>query len=99
MLLIPGLLLALIARAHAAARRTTSTPSGLVPAAPSSNVVGYPMLPVYAAKAGGFFFIVFGVTALHAAALLHDQPGVEVRAVRPVQGDRGLPARLVHGLA
>ena len=28
------------------------------------NVVGYPMLPVYAAKAGGFFFIVFGVTAL-----------------------------------
>ena len=28
-----------------------------------------------------------------------DQPGVEVRALRPVQGDRGLPARLVHGLA
>ncbi|HLP22781.1 MAG TPA: ubiquinol-cytochrome c reductase cytochrome b subunit [Microbacteriaceae bacterium] len=25
------------------------------------NVVGYPILPVYAAKAGGFFFIVFGV--------------------------------------
>ena len=28
-----------------------------------------------------------------------DQPGLEVRPVRPVQGDRGLPARLVHGLA
>src|SRR5690606_11588721 len=28
------------------------------------NVVGYPMLPVYAAKAGGFFFIVFGVITL-----------------------------------
>ena len=27
------------------------------------NVVGYPLLPVYMAKAGGFFFIVFGVTA------------------------------------
>ncbi|GAB2514235.1 cytochrome bc1 complex cytochrome b subunit [Paramicrobacterium agarici] len=28
------------------------------------NVVGFPVLPVYAAKAGGFFFIVFGVIAL-----------------------------------
>ncbi|MFC8304533.1 cytochrome bc complex cytochrome b subunit [Specibacter sp. NPDC057265] len=27
------------------------------------NVVGYPLGPVYAAKAGGFFFIVFGVIA------------------------------------
>lgn len=32
------------------------------------NVVGYPLGPVYAAKAGGFFFIVFGVVALMAAA-------------------------------
>ncbi|MEO7017121.1 MAG: ubiquinol-cytochrome c reductase cytochrome b subunit [Leifsonia sp.] len=31
------------------------------------NVVGYPVLPVYAAKAGGFFFIVFGVIALMAS--------------------------------
>ncbi|MDX6323917.1 MAG: ubiquinol-cytochrome c reductase cytochrome b subunit, partial [Nocardioidaceae bacterium] len=30
----------------------------------NENVVGYPMMPIYAAKAGGFFFIVFGVTAL-----------------------------------
>ena len=30
------------------------------------NVVGYPVLPVYAAKAGGFFFIVFGVIMLMA---------------------------------
>ncbi|ACQ80145.1 Cytochrome b/b6 domain protein [Beutenbergia cavernae DSM 12333] len=28
------------------------------------NVVGYPLFPVYMAKAGGFFFIVFGVLAL-----------------------------------
>ncbi|ALV44916.1 ubiquinol-cytochrome c reductase cytochrome b subunit [Arthrobacter alpinus] len=28
------------------------------------NVVGYPLGPVYAAKAGGFFFIVFGIIAL-----------------------------------
>ncbi|HEV7168986.1 MAG TPA: ubiquinol-cytochrome c reductase cytochrome b subunit [Micrococcaceae bacterium] len=32
------------------------------------NVVGYPLGPVYAAKAGGFFFIVFGVVAALAAA-------------------------------
>ena len=30
------------------------------------NVVGYPFFPVYTAKAGGFFFIVFGVTTLMA---------------------------------
>ena len=34
------------------------------PGRTEENVVGFPMLPVYAAKAGGFFFIVFGVTAL-----------------------------------
>ena len=34
------------------------------PGRTEQNVVGYPLLPVYAAKAGGFFFIVFGVTAL-----------------------------------
>ena len=27
------------------------------------NVVGYPLMPVYVAKAGGFFFLVFGVIA------------------------------------
>ena len=31
------------------------------------NVVGYPLMPVYVAKAGGFFFIVFGVIMLVAA--------------------------------
>ena len=33
----------------------------------NNNVVGYPVLPVYAAKAGGFFFIVFGVVMLMAS--------------------------------
>jgi len=31
------------------------------------NVVGFPFMPVYIAKAGGFFFMVFGVTALISA--------------------------------
>jgi ubiquinol-cytochrome c reductase cytochrome b subunit len=37
------------------------------PGRKDSNVVGYPLMPVYVAKAGGFFFIVFGVIMLIAA--------------------------------
>ena len=37
------------------------------PGKTNENVVGFPIMPVYAAKAGGFFFIVFGVTALISA--------------------------------
>ncbi|MGB7449937.1 MAG: ubiquinol-cytochrome c reductase cytochrome b subunit [Ornithinimicrobium sp.] len=34
------------------------------PGRTNTNVVGFPLMPVYMAKAGGFFFIVFGITAL-----------------------------------
>ena len=34
------------------------------PGRTDKNVVGYPLMPVYTAKAGGFFFIVFGITSL-----------------------------------
>jgi ubiquinol-cytochrome c reductase cytochrome b subunit len=67
-LLIPGLLLALIA-AHMLLlvyHKHTQWPG---PGRKETNVVGYPMLPVYAAKAGGFFFITFGVTAVMGAVL------------------------------
>ncbi|MBO8186013.1 cytochrome bc1 complex cytochrome b subunit [Streptomyces spirodelae] len=37
------------------------------PGRKNSNVVGMPLLPVYMAKAGGFFFLVFGVIAAIAA--------------------------------
>src|SRR6195952_2924329 len=62
-LLIPGILLALVG-AHMLLlvyHRHTQWPG---PGRTEQNVVGYPMLPVYMAKAGGFFFIVFGATAL-----------------------------------
>ncbi|SFC06908.1 ubiquinol-cytochrome c reductase cytochrome b subunit [Nocardioides terrae] len=62
-LLIPGLLLALIA-AHMLLLVYHKHTQWAGPGRTEDNVVGYPMLPVYAAKAGGFFFIVFGVTAL-----------------------------------
>jgi ubiquinol-cytochrome c reductase cytochrome b subunit len=67
-LLIPGLLLALIG-AHMLLlvfHKHTQWPG---PGRTEDNVVGYPMLPVYMAKAGGFFFMVFGVTALMGALL------------------------------
>jgi ubiquinol-cytochrome c reductase cytochrome b subunit len=67
-LLLPGLILALIA-AHIGLvvyHKHTQYPG---PGRTNSNVVGYPLMPVYMAKAGGFFFIVFGVTALMGAIL------------------------------
>ena len=65
-LLIPGLILAMIG-AHMLMlvfHKHTQWPG---PGRTEKNVVGYPMLPVYMAKAGGFFFIVFGVVALMGA--------------------------------
>jgi ubiquinol-cytochrome c reductase cytochrome b subunit len=62
-LLIPGLLLALIT-AHMLLlvyHKHTQWPG---PGRTEQNVVGFPMLPVYAAKAGGFFFLVFGTAAM-----------------------------------
>jgi ubiquinol-cytochrome c reductase cytochrome b subunit len=65
-LLLPAIFLALIA-AHlflVFLHKHTQYPG---PGRTNSNVVGYPLLPVYVAKAGGFFFIVFGVIALISA--------------------------------
>jgi ubiquinol-cytochrome c reductase cytochrome b subunit len=62
-LLIPAVLLGLIA-AHLALvfyHKHTQFPG---PGRTEENVVGYPLFPVYMAKAGGFFFIVFGVITL-----------------------------------
>jgi ubiquinol-cytochrome c reductase cytochrome b subunit len=67
-LLVPGLLLALIG-AHMLLlvyHKHTQWPG---PGRTEENVVGYPMLPVYAAKAGGFFFMVFGTVALMGALM------------------------------
>ncbi|MFH8252370.1 cytochrome bc complex cytochrome b subunit [Microbacterium sp. B2969] len=37
------------------------------PARSNSNVVGYPMMPIYMSKMGGFFFLTFGVIVLIAS--------------------------------
>ena len=65
-LLLPGIFLALIS-VHLillVVQKHTQFPG---PGRTNDNVVGYPLYPVYTAKAGGFFFIVFGVTALMGA--------------------------------
>lgn len=64
--IIPGLLLGLIA-AHMILmiyQKHTQWPG---PGRTNENVVGYPLMPQYAAKAGGFFLVVFGITTLMAA--------------------------------
>lgn len=66
-LLVPAIFLALIT-AHLVllvVHKHTQYPG---PGRTNDNVVGYPLLPVYMAKAGGFFFIVFGITSLMSAA-------------------------------
>jgi ubiquinol-cytochrome c reductase cytochrome b subunit len=62
-LLIPGIILALIT-AHLMMiwyQKHTQYP-GM--GRTEHNVVGYRLFPIYTAKAGGFFFVVFGVTVL-----------------------------------
>ena len=65
-LLLPAILIGLFT-AHiilVAVQKHTQFPG---PGRTNDNVVGFPVMPVYAAKAGGFFFIVFGVIAAMAA--------------------------------
>src|SRR5690625_1112840 len=67
-LLVPGLILALVT-VHlilVVVHKHTQYPG---PGRTQKNVVGYPVLPIYAAKAGGFFFVVFGFIALLGATL------------------------------
>ena len=65
-LVLPALLIGLFT-AHiimVALQKHTQFPG---PGRTNNNVVGYPVMPVYAAKAGGFFFIVFGFIAMISA--------------------------------
>ncbi|GAB49499.1 cytochrome bc1 complex cytochrome b subunit [Mobilicoccus pelagius] len=63
MLLVPALLIGLFT-AHLVlvmVHKHTQYPG---PGRTNDNVVGFRVMPVYAAKAGGFFFIVFGIISL-----------------------------------
>ncbi|TCC63454.1 cytochrome bc complex cytochrome b subunit [Kribbella pittospori] len=67
-LLLPGLLLALTA-AHLFLIVYHKHTQWAGPGRTEKNVVGYPFFPDYVAKAGGFFFVVFGVTTLMGALM------------------------------
>ena len=67
-LLIPALILAFVGLhlLMVVVHKHTQYPGG---GRSDKNVVGFPLFPVYVAKAGGFFFIVFGVLALMGSTL------------------------------
>jgi ubiquinol-cytochrome c reductase cytochrome b subunit len=65
-LLLPGIMLGLMV-AHLILVFVHKHTHFEGPGRTNKNVVGMPLLPVYMAKAGGFFFLVFGVIAIIAA--------------------------------
>ncbi|MFB7664349.1 cytochrome bc complex cytochrome b subunit [Kitasatospora sp. NPDC056138] len=65
-LLIPGIMLGLLV-AHLILVFYHKHTQWAGPGRTEENVVGMPLLPVYMAKAGGFFFLVFGVVSAMAA--------------------------------
>ncbi|MFJ6771282.1 cytochrome bc complex cytochrome b subunit [Kitasatospora sp. NPDC091257] len=65
-LLIPGIMVGLLA-AHLILVFYHKHTQFAGPGRTNQNVVGMPLLPVYTAKAGGFFFLVFGVVAVMSA--------------------------------
>ncbi|MDG4863971.1 cytochrome bc complex cytochrome b subunit [Streptomyces sp. T-3] len=65
-LLLPGIMLGLIV-AHLILVFYHKHTQFAGPGKTEKNVVGAPLLPIYIAKAGGFFFLVFGVLAIMGA--------------------------------
>lgn len=65
-LLLPAILVALLV-VHLMLMVINKHTQFAGPARTNSNVVGYPMMPVYMTKMGGFFFITFGVIVLIAS--------------------------------
>ncbi|PWI43356.1 ubiquinol-cytochrome c reductase cytochrome b subunit [Streptomyces sp. ICBB 8177] len=68
------------------------------PGRTEKNVVGMPLMPVYMAKAGGFFFLVFGVIAA-VAAVASINPIWEFGPYRPDQVSTGAQPDWYMGMA
>ncbi|WP_411138906.1 cytochrome b [Streptomyces sp. C10] len=64
----------------------------------NNNVVGMPLLPVYMAKAGGFFFLVFGVIAV-ISAIASINPVWAIGPYRPDQVSTGAQPDWYMGFA
>ncbi|MEU9284028.1 cytochrome bc complex cytochrome b subunit [Streptomyces sp. NPDC048275] len=86
-LLLPGLMLGLLV-GHLILVWYHKHTQFAGPGKANNNVVGMPLLPVYTAKAGGFFFLVFGVIAA-VAAIASINPIWSMGPYRPDQVSTG----------
>ncbi|MER6145572.1 cytochrome b N-terminal domain-containing protein [Streptomyces sparsogenes] len=96
-LLLPGIMLGLLV-AHLILvfyHKHTQYPG---PGKTEKNVVGMPLLPVYMAKAGGFFFLVFGVIAV-LSAIATINPIWAIGPYRPDQVSTGAQPDWYMGFA
>ncbi|WP_030909525.1 cytochrome b [Streptomyces sp. NRRL F-5126] len=86
-LLLPGIMLGLVA-AHLILVFFHKHTQFAAPGRTEKNVVGMPLLPIYMAKAGGFFFLVFGLIAI-VAAIASINPIWAIGPYRPDQVSTG----------
>ncbi|TXS50872.1 cytochrome b [Streptomyces sp. t39] len=96
-LLLPGIMLGLVV-AHLILVFYHKHTQFAGPGKTNKNVVGMPLLPVYMAKAGGFFFLVFGVIAI-IAGLFTINPIWALGPYRPDQVSTGAQPDWYMGFA
>ncbi|HEY9369771.1 cytochrome bc complex cytochrome b subunit [Streptomyces sp.] len=96
-LLLPGIMLGLVV-AHLILVVYHKHTHYEGPGRTNKNVVGMPLLPVYMAKAGGFFFLVFGVIAI-IAAIASINPIWAIGPYRPDQVSTGAQPDWYMGFA
>nr|WP_245797546.1 cytochrome bc complex cytochrome b subunit [Mangrovactinospora gilvigrisea] len=96
-LLIPGIMLGLLA-AHLILVFYHKHTQYAGPGRSEKNVVGMPLMPVYMAKAGGFFFLVFGVIAA-ISAIATINPIWQMGPYRPDQVSTGAQPDWYMGFA
>ncbi|MFE3069769.1 cytochrome bc complex cytochrome b subunit [Streptomyces sp. NPDC059247] len=96
-LLLPGIMLGLMV-AHLILVFFHKHTQFAGPGRTNNNVVGMPLLPVYMAKAGGFFFLVFGVISV-IAAIASINPIWAIGPYRPDQVGTGAQPDWYMGFA
>jgi ubiquinol-cytochrome c reductase cytochrome b subunit len=96
-LLLPGIMLGLVV-AHLILVFYHKHTQFAGPGKTEKNVVGMPLMPVYMAKAGGFFFLVFGVLAA-LSAIAQINPIWAIGPYRPDQVSTGAQPDWYMGMA
>ncbi|MFF9348692.1 cytochrome bc complex cytochrome b subunit [Streptomyces sp. NPDC014734] len=96
-LLLPGIMLGLVV-AHLILVFYHKHTQFAGPGRTNKNVVGMPLMPVYMAKAGGFFFLVFGIIAI-ISAIATINPVWSIGPYRPDQVSTGAQPDWYMGFA